>query len=70
MHTDKTSRNGSPELTHGQPVAPQREIRHGGNRGWASESACKSLPAPDDGSVAQPVNVSRPQPLARCLRQP
>ncbi len=39
------------------------------NRGWASESVCKSLSATDAGSAAQPVHVSRPQPLGRCLRQ-
>jgi hypothetical protein len=30
----------------------------------------ESLPAPDDGSIAQSSRVSRPQPLTRCLRQP
>jgi len=33
---DKTRRNGSRELTQGPPIAPQREIGQGGNRGLGS----------------------------------
>jgi hypothetical protein len=42
-----------------------------GHRTWLRHGTRPlTLPAPDGGSVAQPGRVSRPQPLARCLRQP